>query len=92
MLQNSMAWKQEVIKNFDNPKIKFSPAFPTAFTEKGLYMLATILKSKRATKATIDIVEAFAKLRELTRTLIDIKNKQLMKECINHYLQNPEIC
>ena len=26
---------------------------PKAFTEKGLYMLATVLKSKRATKATI---------------------------------------
>ena len=41
--------KNEVIKNFDNPKIKFSPSFSTAFTEKGLYMLATILKSHQAT-------------------------------------------
>ena len=41
---------------------------PNAFTEKGLYMLATILKSERATQATIEIVEAFAKLRELSRT------------------------
>jgi hypothetical protein len=41
--------KQEVIKKFDNPQIKFSPTFPTAFTEKGSYMLATILKSQRAT-------------------------------------------
>ena len=60
--------KQEVVKIFDNPKIKFSPTFPTAFTEKGLYMLATILKSEKATQATIDIVEAFAKIRELSRT------------------------
>jgi len=64
--------KKEVIENFDNPKIKFSPAFPKAFTEKGLYMLATILKSPRATQATIYIVEAFAKLRELSQTLINI--------------------
>jgi len=42
--------KQEVIKNFDNlKKIKYFPQPPKAFTEKGLYMLATILKSKRAT-------------------------------------------
>ena len=41
---------------------------PKAFTEKGLYMLATILKGERATKATIEIVEAFAKIRELSRT------------------------
>ena len=40
---------------------------PKAFTEKGLYMLATILKSKRATKATLQIVETFAKIREFSR-------------------------
>ena len=40
-----------------------------SFTEKGLYMLATILKSSRATNATFAIIETFAKLRELSRTL-----------------------
>ena len=45
--------KEKVIEKFDNPKVKFSPALPKAFTEKGLYMLATILKSKRATETTI---------------------------------------
>ena len=34
---------------------------PQAFTEKGLYMLATILKSPRATHTTIAIVETFTK-------------------------------
>ena len=38
--------KKEVIKNFDNlSKLKFSPINPKVFTEKGLYMLTTILKS-----------------------------------------------
>jgi hypothetical protein len=27
--------KKEVIENFDNPKIKFSPSLPKAFTEEG---------------------------------------------------------
>jgi len=51
---------------------------PTAFTEKGLYMLATILKSPQATGATVAIIEAFAKLRELSHTiakLADAKEK-----------------
>ena len=39
---------------------------PKAFTEKGLYMLATILKSPTATQTTIAIVETFAKLREFS--------------------------
>ena len=42
---------------------------PKAFTEKGLYMLATILKSPKATQTTIAIVETFAKMRELSRSL-----------------------
>ena len=42
---------------------------PSAFTEKGLYMLATILKSPQATQTTITIIEAFAKIRSLTRTV-----------------------
>lgn len=42
---------------------------PKAFTEKGLYMLATILKGEVATATTISIIEAFAKLRELSRTI-----------------------
>lgn len=46
-----------------------SRVLPKAFTEKGLYMLATILKSSRATNATFAIIETFAKLRELSRTL-----------------------
>ena len=62
--------KTEVIKNFDDlNSMKFSPTLPKAFTEKGLYMLATILKGDKATETTIAIIEAFAKLRELSRTI-----------------------
>jgi hypothetical protein len=64
--------KAEVIEIFDNLKVKFSPKLPKAFTERGLYMLATILKSPQATQTTIAIVEAFAKLRELSRTVSEL--------------------
>ena len=40
-----------------------------AFTERGLYMLATILKGEQATQTTIAIVDTFAKLRDLRRTI-----------------------
>ena len=62
--------KQELVENFDRFSVlKHSTVEPKAFTEKGLYMLATILKSSRATNATFTIIETFAKLRELSRTL-----------------------
>jgi phage regulator Rha-like protein len=55
---------------------------PLAFTEKGLYMLATILKSPKAAQTTIAIVETFTKIRELSRTvtqLAEIKEKDRQK-------------
>lgn len=66
--------KNEVVKKFDNPKLRFSPSLPKAFTEKGLYMLATILKSDTATQTTLAIVETFAKMRELSRTVGELAN------------------
>ena len=65
--------KEEVIKIFDNlGNLIYSPAPPKAFTEKGLYMLATILKSPKAVETTIAIVETYAKLRELSRVMSEI--------------------
>jgi hypothetical protein len=67
--------KTEVVENFHHLKtLKFSPVNPKAFPERGLYMLATILKSPIATQTTIEIIEAFANLRELNRTLKVLKN------------------
>jgi len=45
---------------------------PKAFTEKGLYMLATILKGEKAINTTISIIEAFAQLRELQATVAEL--------------------
>ncbi len=60
---------------------------PKAFTEKGLYMLATILKSPKATEATIEIIETFTKLREFSRSVSELtqttdkqKQKSLVKK------------
>ena len=49
---------------------------PHAFTERGLYMLATILKSERAVKASIAIVEAYAKLRSMVRNMEELQTKK----------------
>lgn len=65
--------KDEVVKIFDNlGNLLYSPSNPKAFTEKGLYMLATILKSTKAIETTIAIVEAYAKLRELSRVITEV--------------------
>ena len=66
---------------------KVSPKSRSAtkvFTEKGLYMLATILKSEKATDVTFAIIETFAKVRSLKRELVELhkevdKQKQASK-------------
>lgn len=57
---------------FSTTKFQMTRQLPKAFTEKGLYMLATILKSPKAVETTIAIVEAYAKLKELSRVMVAI--------------------
>lgn len=61
---------------------------PMAFTEKGLYMLATILKSKVAAEATIEIIETFALVRQLKRDVLALhseKDKLKQKSIIKRF-------
>ena len=81
ILQLDNQEKSEVVENFDHLKnLRFSPQLPKAFTEKGLYMLATILKSPRAVQTTLAIVETYAKLKELSRVIVEIPKQQENKE------------
>ena len=62
--------KKELVENFDRFKtLKHSSVKPKAFTEKGLYMLATILTSKKAVEVTINIIETFAKIKQLSHNI-----------------------
>ena len=49
---------------------------PRVFTEQGVYMLATILKSKEATKITIAIMDAFVVMKKIINTSL-IKQKYI---------------
>ena len=59
----------------ENGRGRHSKYAAHAFTEKGLYMLATVLKSSKATSATFSIIESFAKLREVARNITAIHNE-----------------
>lgn len=67
--------KDELVEKFDRFKtLKHSTVEPHAFTEKGLYMLATILKSPLATEVTIAIIETFSKVREVSRAIAKVND------------------
>ena len=62
--------KQELVENFHRfNTLKHSTVAPHAFTEQGLYMLATILKGDLAISTTIAIIDTFTQLRKLARTI-----------------------
>ena len=69
--------KIELVEKFHRfDKLKHSTVNPKAFAEKGLYMLATILKSAQAIQATISIIETFSKIRELSRSIKTLSTVQ----------------
>lgn len=93
---DSLRTKISTLKN--NGRGQHSKYLPKAFTEKGLYMLATILKSKTAIQTTLSIIETFAKVRALSETVKQLsldpekeKQQSLMQksgEIISELLDN----
>ena len=75
ILELTKAEKNELVKNFHRfSSLKHSTVPPKAFTEKGLYMLATILKSEVATEARpFEFNLGFAKV---SRSVKKIKSGQ----------------
>ena len=50
-------------------------AFPYAFTEQGVAMLSSVLRSKKAVQANIAIMRAFVRIREL-----GAQNREILKK------------
>lgn len=83
ILELSSDEKNYVVTNCDHlQKLKYSPKLPKAFTERGLYMLATILKSPQAVATTIAIIDAFAQLKELTNAIYQLSTTNTEAEQI----------
>jgi hypothetical protein len=69
MFRLTPAEKKEVVTNCDHlQSLKFSPQLPFAFTEHGAVMAANVLSSPKAIAASVFVVRAFIKLRELLST------------------------
>lgn len=68
---------QEVITNCDNlfSTAKFSPSMPYAFTEQGVAMLSSVLKSQKAIDVNIAIMRAFVLIRQYDLSHHDLTNK-----------------
>ena len=61
--------KTELVTNCDRfARLKHSPVFPLVFTEHGAIMAANVLNSQRAIEASVYVVRAFVKMREVLAT------------------------
>jgi len=70
--------KDELVANCDRlSTLKHSSVNPLAFTEQGVAMLSSVLRSEKAIKINIEIMRAFARYRALLR-----ENEELKKEIL----------
>jgi len=59
---------------FGTPKYNFSAYSPFAFTEQGVAMLSSVLKSETAVKVNISIIRAFVQMRQFI-----LQNKEILQ-------------
>ncbi len=77
--------KDELVTNCDHlQNLKFSSINPLAFTEQGVAMLSSVLRSPQAIKINIEIMRTFARYRALLRDNDDLKKEvKLLDEKID---------
>jgi len=70
--------KEELVTNCDRLAVlKHSSVNPLAFTEQGVSMLSSVLRSEKAIQINIEIMRAFARYRGLLK-----ENEELKKEIL----------
>ena len=76
MFQLTKEEKTQLVTNCDRlSNLKHSSVLPMAFTEQGVAMLSSVLRSKKAIKINIEIMRAFSAYRAML-----IEDKSLRKE------------
>ena len=87
MFQLTETEKHELVTNWHRfAKLKHSSSLPYAFTEHGVAMLATVLKSELAVKISILIIKVFVRSRKhlLLHEGLDRKIKELAGKVGRH--------
>jgi len=67
-------WRSQIVTS--NPKAKMGlRRQPYAFTEQGVAMLSSVLRSERAVRVNVEIMRTFVRLRQLLATHADLTRK-----------------
>ena len=87
----SQSEMDELITNCDKSgRLKHYPGLPYVFTEQGIAMLASVLRSTTAVSVSVKIMDAFVEMRRtlaalvpVTQMLKDLQQKQLLDQAKN---------
>lgn len=103
MFQLTSEERDEVITICDNlAPLRYARTLPYAFTEHGVAMLSSVLKSRRAIQVNIQIIQTFVQLRrmlidhkELARRLDELEKKydaqfKMVFDALRQLLAPPE--
>ena len=77
MFELSIDERDELVTNCDRLRetLKHSSVLPMAFTEHGVVMLSSILKSERAIEVSIQVTRTFVKLRRIVSSHEELAKK-----------------
>ena len=89
MFQLTKEEKEQLVTNCDRlSNLKHSSINPLVFTEQGVSMLSSVLRSKKAISINIDIMRAFAKYRAMLINNQDLHSEiQALDNKINKVFQ-----
>ncbi|MDA9970322.1 ORF6N domain-containing protein [Flavobacteriaceae bacterium] len=85
--------KNQLVANCDHlKKLKFSPVLPKVFTEHGILMLSSVLKSSTAIRVNIQIIRVFTRIREMLTDNLSVKLEiEEIKKKISNHSKNIEL-
>ncbi len=85
MFQLSKDEKDKLVTNCDRlSSLKHSSVNPLAFTEQGVAMLSSVLKSKKAITINVEIMRSFVKYRVMLNDHEDLRRKlKILDNTIN---------
>lgn len=76
MFELTFSEKAELVTNCDRlSNLRHSSVTPMAFTEQGVAMLSTVLRSEKAIQVNIEIMRAFARYRAIIRENEELREK-----------------
>ena len=89
MFELNIKEKNELVTNCDRlGRLRHSSVNPIVFTERGVAMLSTVLRSEKAIQVNIEIMRAFARYRAIIRENEILKNEiRALDEKLNKAVQ-----